>query len=300
MFVVATCRLSSSTEMNVLSAELANKNFKPSNQAKRQKIVHHSSTSTVVPTLGMCSTLFIGNLDTNATEQDLIFTMQTYCDGFERLKFVPSSSGKTGKCWAKFSSPLAAANALHNLEGAYLSANPSAILQVELAKNDLDQPSHAKEAPGASGQTAFVQKIAAALQAPRQRQEHALHSTSGGFSNGSGTPIGASRHLGALPSRGHRNPPCDTMFIGGLTSLTTEAELQSSLILRSGFVRLKFVGEGTAKSMAFAQFDSIESCERAMEALQATSLPSAPSQALKCTFSKNPLDAPSSQRNGQY
>merc|ERR1711988_992039 len=92
----------------------------------------------------------------------------------------------------------------------------------------------------------------------------------------------------AAPSRSG-GAPCDTMYIGNLAVTVTEAELNGVLYSFDGFERAKFIGIGTDKAMAFALFDSAQSCEAAIHALHGNALPSSPYTALVCQYSKNSL-----------
>lgn len=307
-----------SPEQPVLSAEFAKKNFKASsNLAKRQRSTYDAPSHAVPPPSGMaaspysavvmpppaavrpasprgdsgsCSTLYIRDLDASATEEELYYCLHGFA-GFERLKFTPPSQGKTGMCWAKFGSPQEAHSALQELSASALPSNPTTALQVQLAKNDLDEPSRKRDFDGMGGgvgpasPSPFVQKIAAALQNTSRAPSPAPAAYSAGGGGGGGG--GAAGWGGA---RG--NPPCDTMFVGNLAPSVTEYELLGVLHMLPGFTRVKFVGEGTPKPMAFAQFESIDSCMQAVQSFDGSSVASAPQQAIRCSFSKNSLDRP--------
>merc|ERR1719195_1288067 len=84
--------------------------------------------------------------------------------------------------------------------------------------------------------------------------------------------------------------PCDTMFIGNLPPTVTEPEVTAVLLTLPGFIRVKLVGQGQPRPVAFALFDSVEVSASAMAVLAGTALPSAPGQLMTCEFSKNSLD----------
>lgn len=208
------------------------------------------------------STLFLGKLADTATEQELMQIFPTL-PNFERLKFVPPFDGKSGMCFAKFYTPESADEALQALTGYRLPSSPHIPLQVQFAKNDLDQPSGRGPPPAA-----IVGSPAWAASTP-MRPAPSPHTASGG------TPGGE----------------VDTMFIGNLASSVSEDELLSTLQSMLGFVRLKYVG-APQKPMGFALFDSVNNCRNAISQLHGMSLPSAPEQAMLCQFAKNSLDKP--------
>eukprot|EP00419_Tripos_fusus_P012999 CAMPEP_0172668894 /NCGR_PEP_ID=MMETSP1074-20121228/9342_1 /TAXON_ID=2916 /ORGANISM="Ceratium fusus, Strain PA161109" /LENGTH=401 /DNA_ID=CAMNT_0013485599 /DNA_START=12 /DNA_END=1217 /DNA_ORIENTATION=+ len=86
------------------------------------------------------STLFIWKLHHENTEQELHQLCSEQCAGFERLKFVPPSNGKSGMCFVKFSSNDHASSALTILSNYALSSNPTEPLNIDFAKADLDTP----------------------------------------------------------------------------------------------------------------------------------------------------------------
>eukprot|EP00927_Polykrikos_kofoidii_P001318 TRINITY_DN1047_c0_g1_i1.p1 TRINITY_DN1047_c0_g1~~TRINITY_DN1047_c0_g1_i1.p1 ORF type:complete len:596 (+),score=121.64 TRINITY_DN1047_c0_g1_i1:54-1841(+) len=85
------------------------------------------------------------------------------------------------------------------------------------------------------------------------------------------------------------NPPCDTLFVGSVPPEVTEEETHACLALLPGFLRMKFVASGI-KSVAFAQFDSVESAVNGLSVLKESAFPSAPTQPIECEYSKNSLD----------
>ncbi|CAE8614994.1 unnamed protein product, partial [Polarella glacialis] len=172
---------------------------------------------------------------------------------------------KWGTCFAKFSSTAHARAAVKTLRWFSLSSNSEEGIQVDFAKNELDQPRGA-----------------------------AVSHSDGGMQRYSGltsAPIIVNPPPPAvLPQRGSSGGrhPCDTMFVGNLAPNATEDELGSALACCNGFEKLKFVGSGD-KVMAWAQFSSVAECAEAMEVLGGSALPSAPSHALSCEFAKNSL-----------
>lgn len=260
----------------VLSAEMAKKNFKPRNPMKQptaQEQVWGASEPWQQQMLGAapqsmaspCSTLFIYKLKEGCAEQELQQLGEAHCVGFERLKFVPPSEGKTGMCFLKFASAEQAESALQIIRGTSLMSNPGEALQADFAKADLDAP---KRGLGA----------AAAQMAP--------------------SPIGASAGFGGyvvpppamMAGAGPRaSAPCDTMFVGSIAASVSEEEISNALAIFPGFERMKMVGEYTEKAMVFALFDSVPSCAAAIQGLAGQALPSAPYQAVTCQYAKNSL-----------
>jgi len=272
----------------VLSAEIAKKNFKPRNPLKQTfetRETHGVQPEIEVPSLlGLdqgwssswqqdqsaslvdvaqpspsgaipISTLFLWKLKQGTTEEQLSHMFSEYCTGFERMKFVEPTDAKWGMCFVKFLTVAHASTALQTISCLALPSNPAEALAVDYAKGELDQPKQAGHAASTGSQ------YRAPLALPVQPQ--------------------------AVPPRG--NAPCDTMFVGNLAPSVSEDELANALTTLHGFERMKMVGEGTDKVMAFALFDSIQSCADAIQALHGNALPSAPTQAVLCQYSKNSL-----------
>lgn len=293
--------LANCPEGTVLRAEWANKNYKPSNPLKRPhpEEDHYSTPHThgglapaptpvrvpppqfaqAPPFRGTpdtmagagrnSSTLYFGKLTSDVGEQDF-YELFGLCEGFERLKYVPPTEGKSGMCFAKFVSPYSAEMAKARVAGFALPSNPNVPLQVAFAKNDLDQP-------GNRGAVEVAPPLAA---------------SNGGFAEDYRYRPRFAPAPPAAPPVDTGSTPCDTMFIGNIAPNTTENELVNMLTTLQGFVRVKFVGEGTQRPMAFVLFDSEYACRVGIETLHGNALPSARNQALLCQFSKNSLDKP--------
>jgi len=281
-----------SPECTVLSVQFAKSNFKPSNPGKKRdyeeaemytgttvnrapfKKVDNKGAATFAdaqwtpPTQPTCSTLFLKGLNRNCGEDELTQFFAGQFDGFEKLKFTLPDDGKLGMCWVKFSSNEYAEVALQtiNAEGYSLTSNPGVPLHVEFAKNDLDQPSKSSA------------QVAQALITPPAQP-----------------PVVEVPVPVPVPTI-VSNAPCDTMFMGGLPTNVTEHELTDILSSLPGFIRLKIVGEGRPRQMAWVLFDSVAACAQAIQAVHGCALPSAPTQALECQYAKNSLDKPSRHR----
>merc|ERR1712039_869362 len=100
-------------------------------------------------------------------------------------------------------------------------------------------------------------------------------------------PPPAQFHAAPAPAA---TPACDTMFIGSLSPHTAEDDVHAILCDLKGFSRMKFCGHGTHAPTAFALFDSVDSCRKAITRLHGMALSTAPDQALNCEFAKNSLD----------
>lgn len=235
-----------------------------------------------------CSTLFVWKLQASATEEELVAICFEACPGFERLKFVPCSEGRGGRCFIKFISELHAANALQVLREVALPSNPtSEALQVDYARAELDQPKNAmppahqpqQQQPLMLSPHLQRQPLLLQPQLPQRQPQQLQQDVMGRQAVGSFAP--------AQETRG--NAPCDTMWMGNLGTLFLEAELSAVMSTVRGYERMKFIGEGTDKAMAFVQFDCVQSCSAAISALHLSTLPIAPSVVLNCRFSKNSL-----------
>lgn len=286
-----------------LKVEWAKKNFKPSNPNKKRPhpdeenyslpYTQPSHYSPVVvqpppavrpqpptvppPVARTSSTLFIGKLTSDVGEKDFLEVFDL-CAGFERLKYVSPTEGKAGMCFAKFDSPENASQALQTVEGFALPSHPDVPLMVTFAKNDLDQPSRSST----SDRT----------WAPAPTPDAAPRKSWGAGGLDRHNPPYVEPYTEPTLAQAQGNTPCDTMFIGNLAPTVTEVELVHALATLPGFVRLKFVGEGTQKPMAFALFDSTSNCNEGIHAFHGNSLPAAPMQALICQYAKNSLDKP--------
>mmetsp|Transcript_116217 Transcript_116217/g.211447 ORF Transcript_116217/g.211447 Transcript_116217/m.211447 type:complete len:447 (-) Transcript_116217:48-1388(-) len=216
------------------------------------------------------TTLFVGRLADTVTEEEMNQVFPSL-HGFERLKFVPPTDGKSGMCFAKFYTAETAEEALRVLSGYRLPSSPGTPLQVQFAKNDLDQPS-GRGLGG--GPPAAATSAWGATTSPMQSA------------------------LAAAPLRQGNNGECDTMFIGNLASMVTEHDLSRVLQAYPGFVRLKFVMG--PRPMAFALFDGVPNCQQAIDSMHGQALPTAPEQAMLCQFAKNSLDKPTPKWARQF
>jgi len=214
---------------------------------------------------GGMATLFVFRLLDESAEEEIRQLCLEQCPGYERLKFVPPSGGKTGMCFLKFTHHREAAAALEVLRGYALSAAPTEAMHVDFAKAELDEPKRQWADSGDSAVSGHgphsLEAVAAAVTAP----------AAGGVAHSWG------QH------------PCDTMFIGNISASVTDEELSNALTTLDGYERMKLVGQGSDRAMAFALFDSAQSCGQAIQILHGNALPSAPSVALTCEFSKNSL-----------
>lgn len=96
--------------------------------------------ATVPNSDGKCSTLFSSNLHRNCSEEELNQFFATRFEGFVRLKFAAPTSTKGGMCWVRFATVEYAEAALASCRaGGYcLPGDPTKMLQVDFARNDLD------------------------------------------------------------------------------------------------------------------------------------------------------------------
>jgi len=279
-----------SPENIALSADLAKSNFRPSyGNRKRatapepapqmhyaQAPVTQSHAAELPAATALCSTLFVGGLQPGCSELELNQFFRSNCTGFERLKYVPPGE-KPGICFVKFSFPEQAEAALQVLSLGYsLPSNPGTAIQAEFANNDLDQPSFSRTS------TQGIQST----QLPATRS--VLPRTAVTIPAPPTTPPPGQALLDSTVQSS--NPPCDTIFVGQLSPTATEYEVSSVLASMPGFMRMKLVGEGSAKPFALGLYDSVESCANAIQSLAGVALASAPTQALSFEYSKNSLD----------
>lgn len=210
------------------------------------------------------ATLFVWKLTPHCTEDELLELFQTL-RGFERLKYTPASGAKRGQAFVKFATHLDAAAAMRDLTGTPLPSNPTESIQLDYAQSELDQPKvHGPVTP-------FGGKFSDGVRGVKR----------------DGAPLsGVQRSVGG-PAETSRNPPCDTMFVGGLPRDVTELELETVFWNLIGFEKLKLVQE---KGFVLVQFNSIDACTEAMEQLQGHPIrEGGEASVMKCEYSKNSL-----------
>lgn len=233
-----------------------------------------------------CSTLFVGGLQANSseTEKELSDLVSQQCAGFERMKFrIHPRHG--GMAFAKFATADHAEAALQFLgSGVALPSNPGHALQVELARNELDQK---PDMPSGAPQTALAALFEKLQPRPRTQLPVGIAPPPAAV-----RPAHLQQHQPRETVLSQQEPaqPRDTLFVGRLPPTVTEDELSGVLTGLPGFLRAKLVGLGTAKPVAFVLFDSVEACAQALSELDGAALPSSPTHALACQFSKNSLD----------
>jgi len=248
------------------------------------------------PNRPRCSTLFMGGLPPGILEHELHGFLQGHCAGFDRLKFVAPSDSKPGMGFAKFVTVEHAEAALQTISTGYaLPSCPTFTLQADFARHDLDQPSRGQ---GAMDMPAPPAVIAPPLMAVPEYHQHEYQHYEAEYQHLEAAPqhhwppheVQVQQHHLAIQQHSEAAVPCDTMFIGNLPPTVTEPEVTSVLLTLPGFIRVKLVGQGQPRPVAFALFDSVEICASAMAILAGTALPSAPGQLMTCEFSKNSLD----------
>lgn len=293
-----------SSENITLSADMAKSNFRPNPLANKRpryeeqpvqqmpiyKMPMHQPAYTMPAPApykpppawtssapGSGTTLVVGGLVPECTEEELYEFFGNRFHGFEKLKFI-RSGGKPGMCFVKFETYEHAFATFQALgEGIdFLPSNPGVALRPEWAKNDLDAPR--QDGGGQWAQSAPRAHVATPPPPPQQV------------------------HWSPPPQQAHWSPPAhqnaqvlsqtppgDTLFIGSLGAGAQEAELQNVLSGIAGFVRMKMSGQHNSPT-AFALFDSVHSCTQALKKLHGMALPSSPQQAMNCEFAKNSLD----------
>merc|ERR1712137_1102404 len=156
----------------------------------------------------MGSTLFVGGLTAECTEDELQDFFRKRFGGFEGMKFHPGRGGKPGICWVKFA-PSDADGVFNALSQGvdYLPSNPTVALRPEWAKNDLDAPRSDYGGHGAAAHTW------ASPPPPARAPQYVP------------PPIYVPPPAPA-PSA---TPACDTMFIGSLAPHTSEDDVHAIL-----------------------------------------------------------------------
>mmetsp|Transcript_121749 Transcript_121749/g.242528 ORF Transcript_121749/g.242528 Transcript_121749/m.242528 type:complete len:411 (+) Transcript_121749:86-1318(+) len=275
-----------------------------------QKILPRAPPAAVAgqnPNRARCSTLFLGGLPPGALEHEMHAFLQSHCAGFDRLKFVTPSENKPGMGFAKFVTVEHAEAALQTISTGYALPNiPTFMLQADFAKHDLDQPSRGHGAMEMAQPAVIAPPLMAApeyhhhdyqqhYEAEYQHfevtpQQHWPPPEAAPQQHWPPPEMQLQQHHLATQQHSEAAVPCDTMFIGNLPPTVTESEVTAVLLTLPGFIRVKLVGQGQPRPVAFALFDSVEVCASAMAVLAGTALPSAPGQFLTCEFSKNSLD----------
>lgn len=235
------------------------------------------SWTSSAPAGGSGSTLVVGGLVPECTEDELYEFFGNRFHGFQKMKFI-RSGGKPGMCFVKFETYEHAFATYQALgEGIdCLPSNPNVALRPEWAKNDLDVP---RDAGGAQWAPSAPRAYVAAPPPPPQQVHW--------------SPPPQQVHWNApAPQNAQvlaQTPPGDTLFIGNLAAGVQEDELQNTLSGFAGYVRMKMSGQHNSPT-AFALFDSVHSCTDALSKLRGMALPSSPQQAMNCEFARNSLD----------
>lgn len=308
-----------SPEQNLLSAEFAKSNFRPTQgpakrpaptwtppQAVAPPVVHiqppppaqpppaavyaaAAAAHVVPPPQPPCSTLFVGGLSYACTEAELQEFFAGTFNGFERLKFKPSPEGRAGVCWVKFVSPRFAQTAFQIMTDTQcvLSSNPNTPLTPEWSKNDLDAPRSEADAyvPKIPHTVATVPTVV-----PPARVVKAHHVVA--------PPPPPAVRVVQPPQRSE--PVSSTLFVGGLVPAVTEEELYDFFASYfDGFDRIKYmVATGGKPGVCFAKFATPEHAQAAFQALNENgyTLSSNPSEVLRPEWARNDLDAPKRRR----
>ncbi|KAG0742360.1 hypothetical protein G6F57_002585 [Rhizopus arrhizus] len=96
----------------------------------------------------------------------------------------------------------------------------------------------------------------------------------------------SNQELSLPPRMMDGNPPCNTIYVGNLPSITSEDELRALFSNCKGYRRMCFRTKGP---MCFVEFEDILCASQAIKDLQGYTLSNSAKSGVRLSFSKNPL-----------
>lgn len=240
---------------------------------------HAAAASTPAPTV---STIFVGGLSHICTEAELHHFFAATFNGYERLKFKPSPEGRAGICWIKFVAPRFAQAAFQTMtdSACYLPSNPGVALTPEWSKNDLDAP---RNFEGSGYSQEYIKPPVRVVEVPVPA-----------------VVVPRPPPPAVRPPVHAAAPISSTLFVGGLMPACTEEELFEFFSYTfEAFEKLKYMPTSGGKpGVCFVKFASPDYAQVAFQSLAENgyTLPSNPTVTLQPEWAKNDLDAPKRHR----
>ena len=208
-------------------------------------------------------TVFIRGFPEDAKDRELhnIVRLWPGYEGCHMVRKGDRASARATIGFAKFSSQAAALSAVALLDGLDFDADAHVILRASLARKNMNlNCANVFLAQGAAGR--------------RGGSAGASGSHDGGYPylSESAEDLVTTSVSETSMSRNSRivheeNPPCNTLFIGALPGLIDEQAVREILGAQPGMVNIKHIPNGRGSSIAFVQFEDVESATAARASL---------------------------------
>ena len=224
-------------------------------------------------------TVFIAGFPDDVKDRELHNIIRLW-PGYEGCQMVRKGDRAVVKVigFAKFSTRAAAISAISLLDGLDFGADNCFVLRASMARKNLSL--NGENIFLGAGQGAANHDVA------RIAGDVGVYPSSepAGFMSEASMPMGERiMH--------EENPPCNTLFIGALPGMIDEQSVRAILGTHPGMVNLKHIPSGRGSSIAFVQFEDVESAIAAKESL-AKEVSASADISIRVQFAKSELNQP--------